>query len=265
MVRETAPPLLLTSSPAATPAPPDTTPPPPNTTPPPASTPYELTHLASRRYALSVVADPRARLSREALVAAALALTLLLLVPSGLELLQRPRRPTAKREARRFLLAMGGSALAFFLGSFQVHEKSALFFLAPLSLLAADEGLSDWATWLALAAAHSMYPLLKRDGLVAPYLACAALYLFLAAAAARPEERPGDAGPEKEKKETARYPGGRVVLRAFLVGAAALHAGEALVAPPARYPDLWPALFALFGCANFALAYAGVSVLQWRC
>lgn len=34
-----------------------------------------------------------------------------------------------------------------------------------------------------------------------------------------------------------------------------LHGMEALVPPPARYPDLYPALFSLFGAANLLVVY----------
>ena len=34
-----------------------------------------------------------------------------------------------------------------------------------------------------------------------------------------------------------------------------LHALEATVPPPARYPDLYPALFSLFGAANLLAVY----------
>lgn len=34
-----------------------------------------------------------------------------------------------------------------------------------------------------------------------------------------------------------------------------LHVAEAYVPPPVRYPDLYPALFAMFSAANFSLAY----------
>jgi hypothetical protein len=34
-----------------------------------------------------------------------------------------------------------------------------------------------------------------------------------------------------------------------------LHGMEALVLPPVRYPDLYPALFSLFGAANLLVVY----------
>lgn len=56
----------------------------------------------------------------------------------------------------------------------QVHEKSILLPLLPLTALAAASPLL--ATWLPLVACFSMYPLLVRDGQALPYVALCALY-----------------------------------------------------------------------------------------
>ena len=61
------------------------------------------------------------------------------------------------------------SSLAFFLFSFQVHEKSILLASLPVSLLAS---LPRTTIWFSLIATFSMYPLLVKDGLA---LACWAL------------------------------------------------------------------------------------------
>jgi hypothetical protein len=44
-------------------------------------------------------------------------------------------------------------------------------------------------------------------------------------------------------------------LPANVPGMCVLHGMEALVLPPARYPDLYPALFSLFGAANLLVVY----------
>jgi len=41
----------------------------------------------------------------------------------------------------------------------------------------------------------------------------------------------------------------------MLLGMIVLHIAEATVPPPARYPDLYPALFAIFGAGNFFFCY----------
>ena len=42
-----------------------------------------------------------------------------------------------------------------------------------------------------------------------------------------------------------------------------LHCMEAKVVPPERYPDLYPALFSLFGAANLIVVYVVGVFWQW--
>ena len=46
-----------------------------------------------------------------------------------------------------------------------------------------------------------------------------------------------------------------LLLACLQLGMLVLHALEATVPPPARYPDLYPALFSLFGAANLLAVY----------
>ena len=43
-----------------------------------------------------------------------------------------------------------------------------------------------------------------------------------------------------------------------------LHAAEALLPPPARYPDLYAVAFAAFSCAHLVLSYLACLYAQWR-
>ena len=58
--------------------------------------------------------------------------------------------------------------------------------------------------------------------------------------------------------------GVRLLPAASAAGMLALHAAEALVAPPARYPDLHAVLFAAYSCAHLVAAYAAAVYCQWR-
>lgn len=75
-----------------------------------------------------------------------------------------------------FVWGLVSTSFAFFLFSFQVHEKTILLPLLPLTLLATRHPL------LALVgntvATFSMYPLLHRDGLAAPYFLLQGAYLL---------------------------------------------------------------------------------------
>ncbi|CEQ42038.1 SPOSA6832_03810 [Sporobolomyces salmonicolor] len=138
------------------------------------------------------------------------------------------------------------SSLSFFLFSFQVHEKSILLPLMPLTLLMggreAGYGRMDWE-WGVLVnnvAVFSMYPLLKRDGLQTHYLALTLLWNFLIG-----------------YDPLSLRPGSFVKLLSLASYALILllHALEALTDPPAHLPDL-------FAVLNLTLS-AGVFGVSW--
>jgi hypothetical protein len=56
-----------------------------------------------------------------------------------------------------------------------------------------------------------------------------------------------------------------ITLRVLLAcaGMVLLHAAELFVTPPARYPDLYPALFSIFGAGNLLAAYLSCVAWQW--
>ncbi|GFH26541.1 alpha-1,3-glucosyltransferase, partial [Haematococcus lacustris] len=90
------------------------------------------------------------------------ALTLAATAPSMLHQIMRP-------SPLGLMLAMANSAFAIFMFAFQVHEKSVLLPLLPISMMAAHyPGLAVWTPMVAMV---SMYPLLERDGLSLPYVA----------------------------------------------------------------------------------------------
>ena len=76
-----------------------------------------------------------------------------------------------------FLLQVN-SSLAFFLFSFQVHEKSILLAVLPASLLLVRHPHS--IVWFSLVASFSMYPLLVKDGLALATWALCGLFFMCA-------------------------------------------------------------------------------------
>ncbi|KAF5828838.1 ALG6, ALG8 glycosyltransferase family-domain-containing protein [Dunaliella salina] len=95
------------------------------------------------------------------------AITLAAAVPSMAQQILAP-------SPKGLLLAMANSGFAFFMFSYQVHEKSVLLPLLPVTLLAGY--LPTACLWFVPAAMVSMYPLLKRDGLSLPYAALLLLW-----------------------------------------------------------------------------------------
>merc|ERR1711988_1986228 len=97
--------------------------------------------------------------------------TLLLSLPSAYALLRRA--PTT----RTFLHALSSTGLAFFLCSFQVHEKSILVPLLPIALLAPD-GRSKVGLFVTVSV-FSLYPLLEKDLLGVQYLVVFTAWIVL--------------------------------------------------------------------------------------
>ena len=48
-----------------------------------------------------------------------------------------------------------------------------------------------------------------------------------------------------------------------LVGMILLHGMEVFVKPPVRYPDLYPALFSIYGASNLVVVYVLGVARQW--
>ena len=98
--------------------------------------------------------------------------------------------PLIKRLPQVFTI----TAMGFFLFSFQVHEKSILLPLLPatLSIFSGDEEKRKWTIWINLIGTiryphllqtkltGSLWPLLKKDGLVLQYFIFTPLWIYLA-------------------------------------------------------------------------------------
>ena len=210
--------------------------------------------LCWSRYALSVVARVRTWIAPSTLVRMALGSTLAAIAPGAMISLSTTSAPlsdapaTAAAEARALLLALSSSAWAFFLFSYQVHEKSVLLPLAPLPFLAdsiafgsspprADSTQHLFVAWLGALGAFSIWPLLVRDGLGLAYVACLALHALASVLCA-------EASPQGERPTPVIV--SFVFAAVTVVGAVALHVAWLLVPPPSRLPDLYPSLIALY-------------------
>lgn len=200
-------------------------------------------YLANAWCVSSLAVKWRARFPGPALAPVAAALTLAAAAPS---MLQQARDPSP----RGLLLAMANSAAAFFMFGFQVHEKSVLLPLLPLSMLAASE--PDAAVWAPLVGAFQMFPLLARDGVASAYAAALGAYALLLPALL-PD---GAAAPTLAGRGRAR-----AAALAALGGGLALHAARAFVPPPARLPWLWDRAFVSYA---FVWLAAGMAYLNWR-
>ncbi|KAF5360802.1 hypothetical protein D9756_004908 [Leucocoprinus leucothites] len=136
------------------------------------------------------------------------------------------------------------SSFSFFLFSFQVHEKTILVPLLPMTLLLSgapvDSSAFAWGVLVNNIGVFSMWPLLKKDGLSLQYFTLLLLWNKLIG------------------YNPLRLPSGTLVQLLSLgayAAAVTLHLFEMIVNPPARYPDIYPVLNVLISTPVFALAW----------
>ncbi|KAI0050368.1 glycosyltransferase family 57 protein [Auriscalpium vulgare] len=137
------------------------------------------------------------------------------------------------------LLALLNSSVAFFLYSFQVHEKTILLPMLPLTLLMSAAPLESTTFKLAALANNvgvfSMWPLLRRDGQAVQYIGLLLFWNRLT-------------GHNPFSRGTSLMD----ILTVFVYAAClSLHLLELVYSPPARYPDLFPVLNVLISTPVF--------------
>lgn len=179
----------------------------------------------------------------------------------------------------------------------QVHEKSILLPLLPLTLLAdAERGL---ASWLPAVGAFSMYPLLRKDGLPIAYLGSLMIWAAImwpsetapTKPAARPKGAPAKrtggrrlAGGVQTRPSAAAspdltsllavsglLPNPQLLTKVTKVGVCAsvgaavvVHMLDVLWTPPPRYPFLVDYLFVSLAFVHFAGAALYLNWRQWQ-
>ena len=116
--------------------------------------------------------------------------------------------------------------------------------------------------WFQIIGVFTLFPLLVKDGLVAPYFICCAIFIAIISVHKQSEKRGVNiaALPATYIKLFA------VVRRIFLIlsclGVVVLHLMEIFYTPPTRYPDLYPALFSIFGFLNFCVYF--IFFVAWQ-
>ncbi len=198
---------------------------------------------------------PAALLQRASLVA-----TLAAIAPPNLVLLLRP--------TYRLVLpyAFAATAWGFFLFSYQVHEKSVLLPLMPMTLLLAGPGglgrrMRAWVGFANLLGVWTLFPLLKRVDLGVPYAVLTLLWAYLLGLppmtlAVYFPSFPGGNASEKDNKDDASFWGLALLHGPFYLAMVVWHVLEAFVLPPADKPDLWVVANVGVGAAGFGLCYA---------
>ncbi|KAI0699297.1 ALG6, ALG8 glycosyltransferase family-domain-containing protein [Cerioporus squamosus] len=136
------------------------------------------------------------------------------------------------------------SSLSFFLFSFQVHEKTILVPLLPMTLLLSgsspDELTFELGMLMNNVAVFSMWPLLKRDGLGVQYIALLVLWNKLIG------YNPFRTSPRSFI---------RLLSLAVYTACFVFHIAELLITPPTRLPDIFSVLNVLISTPVFALVW----------
>jgi len=181
--------------------------------------------------------------------------TIAALLPSALRTIKTPTKDA-------FLWCLSCSAFAFFLFSFQVHEKSALLPLLPATLLSLRA--PTLAARLPLAVCFSCYPLLERDGLSLAYVGVMGAFASVIGGGAPPPPSGGGGGGgegEGEGERERRWWGrvDAVSAAAFVVA----HAAAIFVPPPASLPHLHALAFTSSAFVYFAGAAAYCHARLW--
>ncbi|KAI9722702.1 MAG: hypothetical protein M1812_001633 [Candelaria pacifica] len=187
---------------------------------------------------------PTATIQRLALVA-----TLTSIAPPCLVIFLRPRKELLP-------LALSTAAWGFFLCSFQVHEKSVLLPLLPMTLLLASrDGLTPsvrgWVVWANVLGCWTMFPLLKRDEVRVPYFVLTLLYPYLLGL----HPSTTNMYSSKPTKEGDLRAATKALHLIFFTAMAIWHVAEAFVPTPKGKPDFWVVVNVGIGAFGFVICY----------
>ncbi|KAE8670300.1 putative dolichyl pyrophosphate Man9GlcNAc2 alpha-1,3-glucosyltransferase [Hibiscus syriacus] len=188
--------------------------------------------------------------------------TLLTCLPS---MVQQVHAPSSKG----FLYALLNSSFSFYLFSYQVHEKSILLPLLPLTLLALEE--RRLLLWLTHFAMFSLLPLLHRDKLILPYMALYSLFIVVYFAPGGPGGRCNESKTlDHSQKKTGRgmefisFITFHPLLMGFLgLCSLILHVIYLTMHPPNSYPFLFEAVIMLICFSQFVLFTLYFNSKQW--
>ncbi|KDQ15002.1 glycosyltransferase family 57 protein [Botryobasidium botryosum FD-172 SS1] len=142
--------------------------------------------------------------------------------------------------------ALFNTSIAFFLFSFQVHEKSILLPLMPITLLMSGRenmgkeiGIWEWGVLANNVALFSMWPLLRKDGQGMECFVLVFLWNHLI-------------GYSPLRMPLSLH---KLLALATYSVIAVLHLAEFTISPPARYPDLYPVLNAVLCAGVFGIVW----------
>ncbi|KAG7543780.1 Glycosyl transferase ALG6/ALG8 [Arabidopsis thaliana x Arabidopsis arenosa] len=157
-----------------------------------------------------------------------------------------------------FLYGLLNSSMAFYLFSFQVHEKSILMPFLSATLLALK--LPDHFSHLTYYALFSIFPLLCRDKLLIPYLTLTFLFTII-------YHSPGNHHSIQKTNVSCfsfkNFPGYVFLLRTHFFISVVLHVLYLTTQPPQKYPFLFEALIMILCFSYFLMFAIYTNYTQW--
>ncbi|KAH3687698.1 hypothetical protein WICPIJ_001321 [Wickerhamomyces pijperi] len=149
--------------------------------------------------------------------------------------------------------ALAVCSMSFFMFSFQVHEKTILVPLLPITLLYStnETDIIALVAWISNIALFSLWPLLKKDGLMLQYAVLLLLpnWVMGNLSFLTPKFLPKFLTPgpsislvSKDQKERHGLPSNWIwslIILTSYTAVAVIHLLDFYVPPPQRYPDLW--------------------------
>ncbi|KAF2901271.1 hypothetical protein ILUMI_04908 [Ignelater luminosus] len=237
--------------------------------------------------ALNVIFKFKLNFTNESMLRYCTIVTLTAVLPSGADLFLRPN-------VRKFVPALINSSLAFFLFSFQVHEKSILLAVIPVILYSHIEPLTCF--WFLIISLFSMFPLIVKDELVLAFVALttfyvAAIHIILEYSKGKQTKsqtpsnsvltdmkqvlldalqvQDGESGLAFvrnliEKREIFYDLVQYAVVISSLIGCVVLMLLMLIIEPPENYPDVFPLLISAYSCVHFVGFFIYFNIVQFK-
>ena len=179
----------------------------------------------------------------------ALGMTLLLILPAcyTLFLIGQQQSSSRKQDWKLLLWGSASTALAFFLASFQVHEKSILMALAPITLLVWED--ATFVSWFCVVATWTLWPLIRVDRLEVAYFCTIVIFSTIVWLFAMSNTN------QTSKSCFDHWTLTKAIVPVSSLAMLLLHLLEVAVTPPASLPDLFPVLWSVAGCGMFCVAW----------
>lgn len=191
--------------------------------------------VASVWCSLSVVVKLKTLVDNRNMALICLLSTVVCMLPTSLHLFARPT-------FRHFRYALLNASLIFFLLSYHVHEKTILLAAIPACMVVSEEPFM--VTWFLTVSTASLLPLMVKDGLTIPLVALTVLFLAITHYYILPST-------QKAVRRTRVWVWMRRTYFLSLAGLLFLGTSNLFVLPPAKLPDLFPVLLAIYCCGHF--------------